>query len=88
MKMRDRNTKEFCSFMKRSDILSCPGKWIELEVLILSKTSLARRTSPWSVKSRLHTDQVCQEGNRTVSVWNKSHGAQIWPNYLTYFGKA
>jgi hypothetical protein len=37
-------TMEFYSAMKKNEILSFPGKWIELENIILSKVSQAQKT--------------------------------------------
>jgi hypothetical protein len=37
-------TMEFYSAMKKNEILSIAGKWMELEIIILSKVSQAQKT--------------------------------------------
>jgi hypothetical protein len=43
-KMRYLYTMEFYSAMKKNEILSFAGKWMELENIILSEVSQARKT--------------------------------------------
>jgi hypothetical protein len=37
-------TMEFCAAMKKNEMLSFAGKWMELENIILSEVSLAQKT--------------------------------------------
>jgi hypothetical protein len=37
-------TMEFCSVIKKNEILSFPNKWMELENIILSEVSQAQKT--------------------------------------------
>jgi hypothetical protein len=60
-KMRYLYTMEFYAAMKKNEILSFAGKWVELENIILSEVSLAQKTknrmlSPYAdIRSRANT---------------------------------
>jgi hypothetical protein len=43
-KMRCLYTMEFYAAMKKNEMLSFPGKWMELENIILSEVNLAQKT--------------------------------------------
>jgi hypothetical protein len=42
-------TMEFYSAMKKNEILSFAGKWMELENIILSEVSQAQKTKNWTL---------------------------------------
>jgi hypothetical protein len=59
---------EYYSAMKKNEILSFAGKWMELENIILSKVSLAQKTKKSYVLPHMRTlDQwQTQQGDWTL----------------------
>jgi hypothetical protein len=70
-------TMEFYSTMKKNEILSFAGKWIELENIILSEVSQLRR--PKTVCSPSYVDFRCRAN---AAMWldldHMTKGKHIW----------
>jgi hypothetical protein len=61
-------TMEFYAAMKKNEMLSFPGKWMELENIILSEVSLAQKTKNHVLPHMWTLDQgQTQQGDWTMS---------------------
>jgi hypothetical protein len=59
---------EFYAAMKKNEMLSFSGKWMELENIILSEVSLAQRPKSYVLPHMLTLDQgQTQQGDWTLN---------------------